>query len=93
MADMRINSNVYLREIGGKFIIVTDSDLGIDYSKVVQLNESASFLISKVEGGRSFTKEEWVALLTEHYEVDEATARKDVDKLIETLVSMDVLEI
>lgn len=89
---MKLSSQVYLREIDGKVLIVADSDLGLDYTKVVRLNDTASFLLANQNRNEEFTKEDWVALLVKCYDVDAEMASKDVDTLIEDLSQMGIIE-
>ena len=79
---MKIKDNLSVRKIGNEYMIVSDSDAGLDYTRVISLNESAAYLVQKVDQ-KEFTKEEWIALLMDKYNVDEEQATADVQLLIE----------
>ena len=61
-----------------------ESELGVDYSKVISLNESAAFLINSTLN-KDFNKQEWINLLLQRYDVSVDQATLDVEKLIESL--------
>lgn len=88
---MKLKKKIYLREINGDHIGVMNSELGLDYTKVIQLNETAAYLIEQTED-RAFTPEEWTTLLLEEYDVTEEQARADVDRLIQSLKEAHILE-
>jgi len=78
---MRIKEGFQLRTICGENIIVATGFKNIDFSKIISLNESAT-LLWKGLLDRDFEVEDMVKLLTDEYEVDEATARKDVEAVV-----------
>jgi hypothetical protein len=54
----------------------------IDFSKLIALNESSLLLWNRMQEG-SFTTDDLVKVLLDEYEVDEATARKAVEAIVE----------
>jgi hypothetical protein len=78
---MKIKEGFELRTICGEAIIVAHGIENIDFSKIISLNESAAYLWRKVEG-QDFDAPMLARLLTEEYEVDEATALRDAQKMI-----------
>ena len=78
---MKIKEGFELRTICGEAIIVAHGIENIDFSKIISLNESAAYLWHKVEG-QDFDAPMLARLLTEEYEVDEATALRDAQKMI-----------
>lgn len=77
---MKINEGFELREMCGEHIIIATGVANIDFSKVISLNESAAYLWREVEG-KEFTPATMAALLTEKYNIDEATALADATAL------------
>ncbi|MBQ2969435.1 MAG: PqqD family protein [Bacteroidaceae bacterium] len=77
---MKINEGFELREMCGEHIIIATGVANIDFSKVISLNESAAYLWREVEG-KEFTPATMAALLTEKYDIDEATALADATAL------------
>ncbi len=78
---MKTKKGFHVCDICGESIIVAEGIENIDFSRVISLNESAVFLWKKVEDGHEFTNDELVGYMTEEYEVEEAIARKDIEKL------------
>lgn len=78
---MKIKEGFELRTICGEAIVVAHGIENIDFSKIISLNESAAYLWRKVEG-QDFDAPMLARLLTEEYEVDEATALRDAQKMI-----------
>ena len=69
-------------KVCGEFVVVAHGMENIDFSKVISLNESAAYLWNKVKD-KDFDVAELARLLTEEYEVDEATALRDVEKMMD----------
>lgn len=76
---MRIKDGFELREICGEHVILSH---GMDFSKIISLNETAAFLWKEAVGKEEISEEELTATLLEAYEVDEETARKDVAQVL-----------
>lgn len=76
---MKIKKGFELRVICGEAIVVAHGKENIDFSKIISLNESAAYLWRQVEG-KDFDAPLLAQLLTEEYEVDEATALRDAEK-------------
>ena len=70
-----------LRTLCGEHIVTGEGLARVDFSRVVSLNATAAYLWEEVEG-KDFTPDDLVALLTARYDVDEARAREDVDKML-----------
>ena len=81
---MKLKENLTIRKIGDEYMMVSESGLGLDYTRVISLNKSAAYLVQKAEQ-KEFTHEEWVELLMEKYDVDKERAEADVQQLIEKL--------
>ena len=79
---MKIKEGFTLRQICGEYVVVGEGLAQVNFNKLLSLNETAAFIWKNAEG-KEFTKEEIVALLVDNYEVEEARAAEDVDKLLE----------
>lgn len=88
---MRTKKGFRLRSVCGENIIVAEGIANIDFSRVISLNESAAFLWEKV-AGTEFDKAKLTDYLTEEYEVDEATAQRDVDTLLSKWKEAGIIE-
>ena len=78
---MRLLDGLVLRTLCGEHIVTGEGLARVDFSRVVSLNATAAYLWEQVEG-KDFTPDDLVALLTARYDVDEARAREDVDKMM-----------
>ena len=70
---MKIKNGFELRVVCGEAIVVAHGLENIDFSKIINLNESAAYLWRAVEG-KDFDAPMLAQLLTEEYEVDPETA-------------------
>lgn len=78
---MKAKTGFNLREVCGEQIIVPEGKENIDCSNIISMNESSAYLWRNIQD-KEFTTEDLVQLLTEEYEVDEETARADVETLV-----------
>ena len=88
---MRTKKGFKLRTVCGENIIVGEGIENIDFSRIISLNESAAYLWNNVQD-REFDASTLTELLQAEYEVDEETARRDAQALIEKWVSAGIIE-
>ena len=77
---MKKKNGFNLRTVCGEKIIVAEGKENIDCSNIIVLNESAAYLWEKVSDNE-FTAEEMAKWLTEEYDIDEETAKRDANTL------------
>ena len=88
---MKISEKFKVREMAGEHVIIMPGRVGADMTRILALNDSLLYLWETLRG-RDFTTEEAAGLLTERYEVDEATALRDAQALAGKLAECGVLE-
>lgn len=88
---MKAKPGFNLRVVCGENIIVAEGEENIDFSNIISMNESSAYLWQNIQG-KEFTHEDLVGLLTQEYEVDEATALKDVKALTELWFQAGIIE-
>lgn len=88
---MRAKEGFILRTIAGEKIIVAEGKKNIDYSNIISMNESAAYLWESIQG-KEFTAEDLAKLLTDEYDVDEKTALKDSQSIIESWLETKIIE-
>ena len=88
---MRIKEGFVLRTICGQNVISGEGSANVNFSKLVSLNETATFLFNAVEG-KDFTPEDMADALTEAYEVDRETALADSRKLCDQWIEIGIIE-
>lgn len=81
---MKINPIYKVRKIAGENIILLQGKIGGDMTRVVAFNESALLMWESLQG-KEFTVDDAVAVLLDNYDVEEATARADAEKWVETI--------
>lgn len=89
---MKAKPGFNLRVVCGENIIVAEGEENIDFSNIISMNESSAFLWRNLQG-KEFTHEDMVKLLTEEYEVDDATALKDVKALTDLWAQAGIIEV
>ena len=87
---MKIKSNFVLKKVAGAYVVVPLRDRAVDFSGVIKLTESGAFLWNILADGAE--RDELVAALLNEYEVDEATASRDVDRFIAGLSEAGLIE-
>ena len=88
---MKIKEGFVLRTICGQNVISGEGSANVNFSKLVSLNETATFLFREVEG-KDFTPEDMADALTREYEVDREVALEDSRKLCEQWLEIGIVE-
>lgn len=86
-----LKDGILLQEIGDKKVLVALNIDTIDYSQVITLNETAACLAEKLNAG-ACSEDELVAHICELYEVDETSARKDIQELMQELDKKHIVD-
>lgn len=81
---MKLKENLTVRKIGDEYMMVSDSGSGLDYTRVISLNSTAAYLVQETQQ-KDFTKDEWINLLMNKYDVEKDRAEVDVQTLIDKL--------
>ena len=88
---MKAKKGFKLRNVCNENIIVADGIENIDFSRIISMNESAAYLWRNIQE-QEFDADRLVSLLLEEYEIDEASARTDVDQLIAKWKEAGIIE-
>ncbi len=88
---MKIKNGFAKRNIAGADIVVPIGDRGRDFNGMITLNDSASFFWDCFSEN-DITIKQAVKMVTDEYEVDEETAKKDIEKFIEMLRQNNLLD-
>ena len=87
---MKIKEGYILRNVAGSFVVVPVGNATLEYNGMMNLNETGAFLFGKMIEGIS--REDLIKALTDEYDVDDETAKKDVDAFIEKVKEQDLFE-
>lgn len=88
---MKKKSGFVLRQVCGENIIVAEGKENIDFSIIIAMNESSAYLWEKI-GEDSFTSESMATMLTEEYDIDNATALEDATTLARQWMEAGIIE-
>lgn len=88
---MRKKKGFELRDVCGEQVIIAVGKENVDFSKIISMNESSAYLWNSVCDD-DFSAESLCKLLVEEYNVDETTALKDAQNLIEQWVQAGIVE-
>ena len=80
---MKIKKGFVVRVVGGDHVVVPVGEMSKKFRGMINLNETGAFLWKFFS--EEHTLEEGVAALLNEYDVDEAVARGDVEKFVETI--------
>ena len=81
---MRFDERKKVRTVAGENIVIMQADGEADMTKVVALNESAMLVYEQLKG-KEFAVADVALVLTDEYEVDEATALADAEALVASM--------
>ena len=87
---MKIKSGYLVREIAGCHIVVPVGGRVIDFKGIMTLNNSGHFLWEHM--ANDITRNELLTFMLAEYEIDEATARNDMEEFLATARDSGVLE-
>ena len=87
---MKIKQGFVLKSIADSHIVVPLGSQVVDFSSIIKLTDTGAFLWSKLSSDT--TSDELVSALTAEYDVDIATATRDVSAFVTKLKDADLLE-
>jgi hypothetical protein len=87
---MKIKQDFLLREIADTNIVIPVGERVADFKGMMTLNKTGRFIWEKMLDGIAF--EDLVKAIVDKYEVDEATARTDLNAFIDSARESGVLE-
>lgn len=86
---MKVSNDFILREIAGEYLLVPVGNAAAKFNGLITLNETAHTIFQALSEER--TVEELTTIVTSEYEVDDDTARADVDEFIQQLRQIGAL--
>ena len=87
---MKIKDGFILRQVADTYIVVAVGEEARKANVMVTLNETGGFLWEKLTDGA--TQDELVKAILDTYEIDEETARADVNAFIEKVSDSNLIE-
>ncbi|MBR1652070.1 MAG: PqqD family protein [Alloprevotella sp.] len=89
---MKLKQGFELREICGERVVIGTGIANIDFSKLINLNETAGFLWKAAERLGAFTSHDLADELCKEYEVEPAAALHDVEEMLMDWAKLGLLE-
>lgn len=87
---MKIKKGFMLREIVGQWVVVPLGDRVVEFNGIMTLSESGALLWRILEN--DVMEEVILQAVLKEYDIDEETARIDIQEFIMTLKEKDLLE-
>ncbi len=87
---MKIKDNFMLRKVADSYVVVPVGAATAEFNGMINLNEAGAFLWRAFENDT--TVDAVVEAMLEQYDVDETTARKDVEMFVGELKSANLLQ-
>lgn len=87
---MKIKDGFMLREIAGTWVVIPLGQRVIEFNGMMSLNESSVLLWNKLLKGA--TMDELVQAILSEYDIDEKTAKADIQEFIDQINTKGLLE-
>ena len=82
---MKIKQGYIMKKLGTGYVVVTVGQASKDFNGMIRLNPAGAFLWESIQAGKS-TKEQLIQAMLERYDdLDEATAKADLDEFLESI--------
>ena len=88
---MKIKSGFVLEKIGNGYLAVAVGERAKEFSGLVRMNETGSFLWN-IMAERDVSREDLLSAIRAEYEIDEATALSDIDKFVSKLSDNGIID-
>lgn len=86
---MKLNENYVVKHLANDIILVHQDEYNVDFSKIITLNEIALLIINKIQEGLNL--QEITECITNEYDIDKETARKDAEEFINKLIELGIV--
>lgn len=87
---MKIKEGYILREVAGSHVVLPLGEATIDFNGMASLNDTGLFLFQKMQ--EDVTEDELVKALLDRYDIDEESARKDVENFVNKIKGAGIIE-
>lgn len=87
---MKIKDGFILKEIAGSFVVMPTGEALVDFNMMLTLNETGVFLWEHIAEGAK--KEDLLDAILGEYDIDEETAKADIDEFVDMLIAKKVIE-
>jgi hypothetical protein len=88
---MKVQKEFVLREIAGDYVIIPTGKTVLTFNGLITVNEVGADLWKMLQSDVTF--EDLVQGILKDYDVDEETAREDIQEFLDTLIRGGILEV
>lgn len=88
---MKVQKEFVLREIAGDYVIIPTGKTVLTFNGLITVNEVGADLWKMLQSDVTF--EDLVQGILKEYDVDEETAREDIQEFLDTLIRGGILEV
>ena len=88
---MKIKSDFTIQKVGQTYAAVAVGETSKTFHALIKLNETGAFLWNQL-AQKDLTQEELMRALQGEYDVDDATAQRDVKIFVESLTEHGIIE-
>lgn len=89
---MKIKEGFMLSRVGSQAVVVAVGEASRGFNGLIRLNDTGEFMWEKLSEPQGITEERLAALVTDAYDVDEETAKRDTAAFIARLKEAGLLE-
>ncbi len=87
---MKVQNDFVLREIAGDYVIIPTGKTVLSFNGLITVNEVGADLWKMLQSEVTF--DDLVQGILDIYDVDETTAREDIQEFLDTLIKGGILE-
>ena len=87
---MKVQNDFVLREIAGDYVIIPTGKTVLSFNGLITVNEVGADLWKMLQSEVSF--DDLVQGILDIYDVDETTAREDIQEFLDTLIRRGILD-
>lgn len=87
---MKIKKGFVIRNVGGENVVVPVGEMAKSFHGMINLNSTGAFLWQFFS--EEHTVDEAVALIQKEYDIDETTAKNDVQAFVDTIIQRGFTE-
>lgn len=87
---MKVQNDFVLREIAGDYVIIPTGKTVLSFNGLITVNEVGADLWKMLQSEVSF--DDLVLGILDIYDVDETTAREDIQEFLDTLIRGGILD-
>lgn len=86
---MKIKKDFIKREIAGDYILVPIGSTALDFNGLITMNDVGAFIWENLESVEN--QDEMLKQILSEYEVDEKTAKEDMEEFLDILKNADII--